>query len=140
MKGSKSKIKHDEEDTSLLTAFQAVKLSNVISSLVCSITHACYQALSHYVSFSSPEPALLGWTCLSVHKGGARLSPSCPNTSSWGPCSSSAILCPLPSSLALVLVSKSLPSAKVAVQKKLGGGHGKLSKSSSKPQPALSIL
>lgn len=57
MKGSKSKIKHDEGDTSLLTAFQAVKLSNVISSLVCSITHACYQALSYYVSFSSLQPA-----------------------------------------------------------------------------------
>jgi len=57
MKGSKSKIKNDEGDTSLLTAFQAVKLSNVISSLVCSVTHAGYQALSYYVSFPSLQAA-----------------------------------------------------------------------------------
>jgi len=53
MKGGKSKIKDDEGDTSLLTAFQAVKLSNVIPSLVSSITYASYQALSYYVSFPS---------------------------------------------------------------------------------------
>lgn len=77
MKGSKSKIKHDEGDTSLLTAFQAVKLSNVISSLVCSITHACYQALSYYVSFSSLQPAtaLMDLSVYSQRRGRER-SPS----------------------------------------------------------------
>lgn len=75
MKGSKSKIKHDEGDTSLLTAFRAVKLSNVISSLVCSITHACYQAPSYYVSFSSLQPATGWWTCLYIHKGGTERAP-----------------------------------------------------------------
>lgn len=61
MKGSKSKIKNDEGDTSLLTAFQAVKLSNVISSLVCSITHAGYQALSYSVSFPSLQADRFRW-------------------------------------------------------------------------------
>lgn len=62
MKGSKSKIKNDEGDTSLLTAFQAVKFSNIISSLVCSITHASYQAFSYYASFPSLQTARVWWT------------------------------------------------------------------------------
>lgn len=60
MKGSKTKIKNDEGDTSLLTAFQAVKLSNVISSLVCSsLGYTCLSFKLYHIMYLSHHCRLL---------------------------------------------------------------------------------